>query len=905
MRILLIIFVFLLIFSGPVFSLGLLDIDKIFSFLIISSPGDEDYFIFSQNYMRNILPEEPSQEYSNSYILIHAAKGEKEPAQFVVDAKKTLNDVQVYVSDLNSESGIISKNNIDIRIVRVMEKRKRSDLTPTPENMSLVPEILDYNKPLSFSGNKQYWLDVNIPESISPGIYKGTITVQPSNSKIKTIELRVEVYPFSLVEFEDKIPGIYHYHLHTCSHNELDDCSTNIDRFERFEDDLKIMKNYGLRGVSIWEPPKLKKENGKIVVDYTNVTRMFNIIKDIGFTEPVPYHGLYRTVEHGAMVMSTSTMSDLGLNQEEQDKLYTQMVRELQEIAKENGWSEILFYPIDEADTKGEYEKVEKYCDLIREADPKARIFLTGGNKFFQERKDLLDKYADIWNVGEWNPSKELLDYCRNRLDEKKECWTYVNQPSQGDGIEFARRSFGYWFYQYPYTHQYPWTYRYVYGDPFNDKDGNWSDWMYTYPDPENKWKPYLPSLKIVGVREGIDDLKYITTLEKTIEYAPERLKGKKTEAINYLSSLKNNPDFKNYYEIVNQANPNEIWKLNKYDEIREKIASLIKELGYNSECPGKYLIIEESYSKPLEFVNGETACCNSEDNCVGGNTCYSNQPTGATYSNLNPSGNDNYAHCYFWKWLDCDQSDYMDYWCGNLCGPKEGVITPRSANFSPNPNWNAVYSGENGVGEYPDTSILECCGDDSEEYYINNYCSGYSGPAKCCNSALDKIDLSGNCVASCPTTTTISTTTTTKTTSTTTTTRLTTTTIKSTTTSTTIKSTTTQPTTTTTLQNKFTFSNFSCSDILGVYECSIDYNNQLGEEAIIVFLFLNNQKVVSASISILNQGQGTIYFNFYCSTFGQGDYKVSWRVYRGSDEDLSDPLIWVKSNEFQEIKCK
>lgn len=42
------------------------------------------------------------------------------------------------------------------------------------------------------------------------------------------------------------------------------------------------------------------------------------------------------------------------------------------------------------------------------------------------------------------------------------------------------------------------------------------------------------------------------------------------------------------------------------------------------------------------------------------------------------------------------------------------------------------------------------CCGDDTGEFFITSYCSG-SGVGKCCDAATDKIDSSGNCVASCP----------------------------------------------------------------------------------------------------------------------------------------------------------
>jgi hypothetical protein len=91
-----------------------------------------------------------------------------------------------------------------------------------------------------------------------------------------------------------------------------------------------------------------------------------------------------------------------------------------------------------------------------------------------------------------------------------------------------------------------------------------------------------------------------------------------------------------------------------------------------------------------------------------------------------------------------------MDYWCGNICGPKKGVIGSRDPGFNPNASWNAVEAGEASVGEYPDTSTLECCGDDASEVYLyrlahssmdNGFSTNTSDEA-CCTA-------SGKCIKS------------------------------------------------------------------------------------------------------------------------------------------------------------
>ncbi|MBQ7651688.1 MAG: hypothetical protein IJS15_12060, partial [Victivallales bacterium] len=61
-------------------------------------------------------------------------------------------------------------------------------------------------------------------------------------------------------------------------------------------------------------------------------------------------------------------------------------------------------------------------------------------------------------------------------------------------------------------------SYKEPYGSPYDDLDGNCTDWICNYP----KWGGYAggPSLDWESYREGVDDLRYIVTLEKRIAKA-------------------------------------------------------------------------------------------------------------------------------------------------------------------------------------------------------------------------------------------------------------------------------------------------------------------------------------------------------------------------------------------------
>ncbi len=124
-------------------------------------------------------------------------------------------------------------------------------------------------------------------------------------------------------------------------------------------------------------------------------------------------------------------------------------------------------------------------------------------------------------------------------------------------------------------------------------------------------------------------------------------------------------------------------------------------------------------------------ACCDNGTDCVG----YFGATEGQCF-NFNEVANIVSDHKWICKengvWEDCD-SNYAD--CGDaVCGSASGV-----------------YAGEPSVGMYSDTVTLECCGDDTGEYYAE-LCPGVSSvERKCCNESGDKIDQDGNCVSSCP----------------------------------------------------------------------------------------------------------------------------------------------------------
>ncbi len=169
----------------------------------------------------------------------------------------------------------------------------------------------------------------------------------------------------------------------------------------------------------------------------------------------------------------------------------------------------------------------------------------------------------------------------------------------------------------------------------------------------------------------------------------------------------------------------------------------------------------EESYSPvyPIAFDNNELACCANTDDCAAGSGCYTSGSwvSTAVVSGLNPGGNDTIAFCYDnagnGEWLDCDQGNFANGYCGNICGAALGpefAWVPGPA--PPTAPHNLDYNGEGyNLGDYEGPvggANPACCGDDANENHrYGEHNASSMDPvagAACCDNPNDCVAFNG-----------------------------------------------------------------------------------------------------------------------------------------------------------------
>ena len=113
--------------------------------------------------------------------------------------------------------------------------------------------------------------------------------------------------------------------------------------------------------------------------------------------------------------------------------------------------------------------------------------------------------------------------------------------------------------------------------------------------------------------------------------------------------------------------------------------------------------------------------------------------------------------------------------------------------------------------------------------------------------------------------------------------------------------------TTTAPPQGIFTGTDFKCVRTDGSWECSFLYNNKVGQDIIVQFIFAKDGKVETVppapKSNTVGSGSAVTKVTLECSSVDSGNYVVSWKAYR--DETKRNPIAWsTPSSELPQIDC-
>jgi hypothetical protein len=492
------------------------------NWLIASSEKERSYTVFSK------LPFEysdyftkPKEEEISDSIKIVASPGEYEPATFLVYAKENLKGVEIEASDLVGKDAIISKNNVDVKVVKVWYQAGQTGLKDgrvlVPElllkddsiimadfkkeinvlNFNDVPDGSDFLKPIDIPKDttRQFWITVKVPNETKPGLYKSLLRIRPKDDIEDYLELQVDVLPI-ILEDPDKIYSIYYNKSFT-------------NGIERYKAELKDIKEHGLTGTSIYEGVKVD-ENG--IFDFDGIQVALALRKYYGLTRGNIFLGF-----HWDTPLTHQIYRKNGINQDDMNTLGT-LIDYLEEMRVKQSYPQMWYYGIDEPYTDDKLERCKEIFKILKSRGTKTTTAIP---------KRQADKLGGLIDMPIYSlPSATAILLHKEKKDPNKLELFYWH-PLENPVVD--RFNFGLFLWISGLDGVVPYAYQGWGGfgtkTPYDDFGGKrYRPEMYTYPTKTG----VIPTIQWEAAREGIDDMRYLTTLKKLLDSA-ENLDGAKT----------------------------------------------------------------------------------------------------------------------------------------------------------------------------------------------------------------------------------------------------------------------------------------------------------------------------------------------------------------------------------------
>lgn len=464
--------------------------------LISEASAKGEIFIYTKPFFSFIFPNhDVSQERPIAELNIKAARNEYEPATFVIYAKDDLKNLSVECTHLRGQNGLsFSKENIDVRIVKVWKQFPPTIRVKENDKQILVPELLVkddiidiqdvwkdniYSPPffpdevrtnIPKHTSKQFWVTVKVPEDTKAGLYKGDLRILVGGSTVKTISFKLEVLPFVLPKPNKTYVIYFRGRISPNGTKEYVPKSIYISQ-------LKDIKEHGFNGITVYE------------TSLREVEEAYRRIKSVGFEGPV--------------VQMVAFMRQPGAN-----------LAPFVKVAGKFGYLP-FFYGQDEPNNEN---RMKMHITKSREIHKVGGRVVTAITKKWNEKLDTSEPLDWV----NFSLTSNLIPRVKKfqRIETYYwQIWTEV--PT------LHRLYSGFFLWKSGYDGVFPYCYQAFYPvSPYKTDvrpPRNYKVFNVTYPAQE---KP-ISTLQWEAIREGIDDVRYLTLVKNLIDKAENLGKAK------------------------------------------------------------------------------------------------------------------------------------------------------------------------------------------------------------------------------------------------------------------------------------------------------------------------------------------------------------------------------------------
>jgi len=491
---------------------------------------------------QGILPDDTLPEGAiATEMALSACAGEYEPVSFVISASEgDLTALNVVPGDLAGPAGTIDGGLVDVRVVKVWWQEGQeiwdheedgqkqlvpelllkddglikvegtenyarlgasdyvwiSDPTDPPEcaneNWLSVPaaefpiQDADTLQPLDIAAaaHLQFWVTVAVPADAPAGEYAGPLALSTAGGELGQLVLRLRVLPFALLEPAEEVAL---YYMGRLSSDEM--ISSREKTEDQYAAEIDDLLRHGVKNVTHSWPGALSTLLSQLDIRAARGMDISTL-----YLEDVTYG------DDGAFLAAVG----------------------------EKGVTRTLLYGVDEAQT---YEEAIAAIDAVhaRGFEAFAAVNQLAVAQPLAISLDLLIGTPQVVAADEG-----LIDayHAANHR-----VFSYANPQVGNQQPERYRRNYGLYLWQGGYDGSMDWAYQGAYCRAWNDFDSpDYRDHMFSYPTVNG----VVDTTQWEGFREGVDDLRYLATLQDAIAHPASGAESAVAEATAWLEALKN-----------------------------------------------------------------------------------------------------------------------------------------------------------------------------------------------------------------------------------------------------------------------------------------------------------------------------------------------------------------------------
>ncbi len=481
-------------------------IEKVAPPTLTAAEQQRGYMLFKRPIMEPVYPNTHPLAYERfSELTAFATPGEFEPLTFSIYPTRALKNFKVTVSELKSANGTIKRSAIDTRLAvywNIAYPRYTSNST-----YRRLPELLEpitaYSSPALEC--QRWWLTVQVPKNAAPGIYTGKITLRDDSSKAVVIPVKFRVLDFKLLADPNKHYSVYYYMKNRVQYGGKSDKEAR----KMLDNEYQAMRDMGLNMIPTmrldWDA-----KNKKISLRHAD--EMERMMK-LGLKGPIPVtssgviHHFYLKTTPGGKVSS-----HWKLNKLPPPECYVQIKQAFKQFikaSKAKNWPEFYCCPIDEVTASSKEFGAQVY-QAVSEAGMKTYITKNPVAGDAAVYKDFIDA---------WCSQPYSVPYKNIVKQSQYEYWSYPNHnageiKNRLTMSKGGRMTYGYGFWRSGFTTLIPWHWSWVMKpsqfDYLRSRRSGCGQRIAANGE-------VIPSTYWACFREGIDDNRYIYTLQQAI----------------------------------------------------------------------------------------------------------------------------------------------------------------------------------------------------------------------------------------------------------------------------------------------------------------------------------------------------------------------------------------------------